>query len=150
MTSLTRPVFRGNGVHTRCGVSGTRRRRTGLSFRRALLGTKTRMGATLAGIRTTGRGDMCCTTRVRSLRATMRDARTLVVGDSAGCLRILATRRKLLNTRVTRLNGGFDRVRTIVRLCRTLNNKCARWSMSTLCGWETASRGQGSPFVLKW
>lgn len=121
MTSLARPLFGGNTGVTRLGVTGTRRRRTGLDFRRTLLGTKDRIGRTLIGCRATHSGSICCSGRVGSLGGTLRDASLLVRRKGAACLRILATRRALLGTRLARITGHFARVRNMVGLCRTLN-----------------------------
>lgn len=46
---------------------------------------------------------------------------------ASACLRMLSTRRSCLDTRVSRISSYFSRVRTMIDLCRTLNNKERRW-----------------------
>lgn len=76
----------------------------------------------------THKGARLHTERVASLRAAIYDAQLLVRCNASACLRILATRRKLLSTRLARMTSHFSRVRNVVGLCRTLNKK-QRWGV---------------------
>lgn len=107
-------------------MSGTRRRVTGVGCRRAVLRTNGRMDSTLFLCSATSGGLDRRRTRISRVRGTIRVGGSLFRTKGTACLRVVATRRSLLDTRLGRMSSAFRHVRTIVGLCDTLNNK-HRW-----------------------